>query len=232
MTTLLSYLIIVFGYLAILIFILGMAYRIWSWKHLPTGFSWGTFPQPTKWVVTSVIWRALAWPNLFRADTSLWIGAMVFHIGILLLFVGHLGNFVDMLSFTNKLGLPDHVAYQIGVYAGTVTGIALLFFFLRRILATKAKQISSFADHFILWFLLVVVLVGIYARLFDEVSSEVVRRFAISVVTFKPALPPGNTWFLTHTLLAEIFIIYAVASKPIHLVGQWFTQYIIVSEKR
>ena len=89
MTTLLAYLIIVFGYLAIFIFILGIAYRIWRWGRLPTGFSWGIFPQPTKWTVTSVIWRALAWPTLFRADTLLWIGAMIFHIGLLLLFIGH-----------------------------------------------------------------------------------------------------------------------------------------------
>lgn len=232
MTTILSHLIIVFGYLAIFIFIVGIAYRIWSWGRLPTGFSWGIFPQPTKWTVTSVIWRALAWPTLFRADTLLWMGAMILHIGLLLLFIGHLGNFVDMLSFTNKLGLPGHLAYQIGLFAGIMAGIALFFFTLRRIVSIKSKQISSFSDHFILWFLLVVVVVGIYARLFDEVSSEVVRKFAISVVTFNPILPPENAWFLIHTLLAEIFIIYAVASKPIHLVGQWFTQYIIVSEKR
>lgn len=232
MTTLLSYLVIVFGYMAPLIFILAIAYRIWSWKRLPTGFSWGVFPQPTRWTVTSVIWKAFAWPTLFKADTLLWIGAMCFHIGLLLLFVGHLGNFVDMLSFTEKLGITSDTAYQIGVYAGIVAGIVLLFFISRRIFATKTEQLSSFADHFWLWFLLVVVGVGIYARLFDEVSSEVVREFATSIITLSPILPPENLWFLIHTLLAEIFIIYSIAGKPMHLVGQFFTQYILVSEKR
>lgn len=229
---LLSYLIIIFGYLAIFIFVLGMGYRIWKWKHLPTGFSWGIFPKPTKWTITSVIWRALSWPTLFRADKLLWIGAMIFHIVLLFLFVGHLGNFVDVLALTESLGISEEATYMIGIIAGILSLVALFVFISRRLFVTKVKEISSFSDNFILWYFLVVVAVGIYARLFDEVSSEVVRTFAISVVTFNPTLPPENIWFLIHTLLAEIFIIYAVAGKPVHLVGQWFTQYILVSEKR
>ncbi len=232
MVSVLSYLIIVFGYLAILIFILGIAYRIWSWKRLPTGFSWGIFPQPTKWPVVSVIWRAFAWPNLLRANAILWIGAILFHIGILMLFVGHLGNFIDMLGFTENLGISHDATYQIGVYAGIIAAAAIIFFSIRRMLVAKGKEVSSFSDHFILWFLLVVVVIGIYAREFDEVSSDTVRGFALSVVRFNPVLPPENVWFLVHTLLAELFIIYAVAAKPMHLVGQFFTQYILVSEKR
>ena len=139
---------------------------------------------------------------------------------------------MDMISFTEKLGMSSEVAYQIGVYAGIVAGIMLLFLVFRRIFVTKTKEISSFSDHFILLFLLVVVGIGIYSRLFDEVSSEVVRKFAISIITLRPSLPPENFWFLIHTLLAEIFIIYSVTGKPMHLVGQFFTQYILVSEKR
>lgn len=68
----LSHLVIIFGYMAILVLILGLAYRIWNWGRLPTGFSWGVFPKPTKWVVTSVIWKAFAWPTLFKGDRLLW----------------------------------------------------------------------------------------------------------------------------------------------------------------
>ncbi len=232
MTTLLSYLIIVFGYISILVFILGIAYRIWSWKRLPTGFSWGIFPKPTKWTVTSVLWKAFAWPTLLKGDRLLWIVAMCFHIGLLFLLVGHFGNFVDIVSLAGNIGIPSQAAYQIGVYAGIVAGIALLLFIFRRMVARKTEQLSSFADHFWLWFLLVVVGVGIYARLFDEVSSEAARKFAMSVVTIRPVLPPENLWFLIHILIAELFIIYSIAGKPMHLVGQFFTQYILVSEKR
>lgn len=229
--TFLSYLAVIFGYLALLIFILGVAYRVWGWARLPTGFTWGLFPKPTKWLITSLIWKSFLWPTLFKADKLLWIGAACFHVGILLLFVGHMGVFVDTLSFMEKLGIPAETSYTIGVVAGIVVGLALLFYVSRRIIVTKAKEISSFADHFWLWFLIAVVGVGIYARIFHEVSSEAVREFATNLITFNMILPPQNLWFLIHTLLAELFIIYSVIGKPIHLVGQLFTQYILVSEE-
>lgn len=229
--TFLSYLVVIFGYLALLVFILGIAYRIWGWARLPAGFSWGLFPKPTKWMVTSLIWKAFAWPTLFKADKLLWIGAACFHVGILVLFVGHLGVFTDVASFGERLGIPADASYLIGVVVGIVVGIALVFYVTRRILVTKVREISSFSDHFWLWFLLAVVGVGIYARIFHEVSSEAVRGFATSLITLNTILPPQNLWFLIHTFLSELFIIYSVTGKPIHLVGQLFTQYILVSKE-
>lgn len=227
----LSYIVIICGYIALLVFILGMAYRIWGWSHLPTGFSWGLFPKPTKWTVASLIWKAFAWPTLFKADKLLWIGAVFFHIGLLVLFAGHMGLLADIPSFMERLGIPTDVLYRIGVIAGIVVGIVLIFYVSRRIFTTKVREISSFADHFWLWFLVAVVVVGIYARIFHEVSSEVVREFATGLITLNPILPPQNLWFLIHAFLAELFIIYSVAGKPIHSVGQLFTQYILVSER-
>ena len=229
--TFLSYIIIIFGYFALLVFILGIAYRIWGWGRLPTGFSWGLFPKPTKWPVISLIWKSFAWPTLFKADKLLWIGAVCLHVGILALFIGHTGVFVDTLSFMERLGIPADVSYTIGVITGIVVGIVLIFYVLRRFIAAKVREISSFADHFWLWFLVAVVGIGIYARIFHDISSETVREFATSLITLNPILPPQNLWFLIHTLLAEFFIIYAVAGKPIHAVGQLFTQYILVSEE-
>lgn len=227
----LSYIVIIFGYIALLVFILGIAYRIWGWGHLPTGFSWGVFPKPTKWTVTSLIWKAFAWPTLFKADKSLWTGAVFFHIGILVLFAGHTGIFADIPSFMERLGIPADALYRVGIVAGIIVGIVLIFYVSRRLFIAKVREISSFADHFWLWFLVVVVGVGIYARIFHEVDSEVVREFAASLIILNPILPPQNLWFLIHTFLAELFIIYSVAGKPIHFVGQLFTQYILVSER-
>jgi len=223
--------VIVFGYIAILAFIVGVAYRIWNWARLPTGFSWGLFPKPTRWTVTSLIWKAFAWPTLLKADKWLWIAALCFHLGMLVLFLGHLGVFVDMASFGEGVGIPAEASYTVGIVAGSIAGIVILFYVFRRLFITRTKEISSFADHFWLWALLVVVGVGIYARVFHEVSSDAVREFAVSVVTLRPILPPENSWFLLHTLLSEFFIIYAVMGKPIHFVGQLFTQYILVTKE-
>lgn len=229
--TALSYLVIIFGYLALLLFIFGIIYRAWRWSRLPQGFSWGLFPKPTRWVVTSMLWKILAWPTLFKADRLLWAGALFFHLGLLVLFAGHLGSFIDIASLGERIGIPSESSYVIGITAGTIVAITILFYISRRLFIRRSSEISVFADHFWLWVLLVVVLVGIYSRVFHEVSSDAVRDFALSVVAFNPALPPQNFWFLMHVLLSEFFIIYAVIGKPIHLVGQLFTQYILVSEE-
>ena len=229
--TALSYLIIALGYLAFFLIIVGIVYRIWSWKHLPRGFSWGLFPKPTKWTTTSLLWRSFAWPTLFEVNKSLWVGAALFHLGILALFVGHTGVFVNTLGFMESIGIPAGTSYTIGVVAGIIVGIALIFYSSRRVFITEARDISSFADHFWLWFLLAVIVTGVYARTFYGVSSDTVREFATSLATFRIVMPPQNLWFLIHTLLAELFLIYAVAGKPIHSIGQLFTQYIIVEKE-
>ena len=227
-----SYLVIIFGYIAPPIFIGGIIWRIWNYKRYPTGFDWAVQPQPTQNSFINLMWRAFAWPTLFKGDKPLWIGAMLFHISIAILFVGHLGLFVDMIAFSGKLGISKDATYIIGIIAGSIALVALLFFIARRIWVTKAKVVSTFADYFWLLFLLTVVVIGLYARLADEATSETVREFSRNLWTFQPEMPPAHTWFLIHTFLAEIFIIYAVVGKPIHLVGQLFTQYIMTSERR
>lgn len=157
---------------------------------------------------------------------------MLFHLAIIVLFVGHLGVFVDMIAFSGKLGVSKDATYAIGIAAGSIAVVALLFFLARRIWVGKTKSISTFADYFWLLVLLAVVGIGIYARVADEASSEIVREFARNLWSFNPEMPPANTWFLIHTFLAELFIIYSVLGKPMHLVGQFFTQYIMVSERR
>ena len=229
--TLLSNLVIIFGYISVSVFILGIAYRIWGWVRLPIGFSWALFPRPTRWTVTSLIWKAFAWPTLLKADKALWIGAALFHLGLVVVFVGHLGLLADIPSLMGRVGIQKETLYTIGVVAGIIIGIVLLFYVLRRVIILRVSEISYFADHFWLWCLFIVIGVGIYARLFHEVDSDAVRQFAISVFVFKPILPPQNLWFLLHSFLAELFIMYSIMGKPIHSVGQLFTQYIVVTER-
>ena len=151
MTVVFSYLVIIFGFISPLVFILGIAYRIWKWKRLSMGFSWGLFPKPTNHTATSVLWKVFAWPTLFKADKFLWVIALCFHISILLLLVGHLGNFVDIIAFAERLGIHSQAAYQIGVVSGILAGIAIILFIMRRVFVAKAQQLSSSVPKWSSW---------------------------------------------------------------------------------
>ncbi len=229
--TALSYLVIIFGYLALLIFIFGIIYRAWRWNRLPQGFSWGLFPKPTRWVVTSMLWKILAWPTLFKADRLLWVGAFFFHLGLLVLFVGHLGSFIDIAALGEGIGIPKESSYGIGITAGAIVAVAILFYISRRLFIRRSSEISVFADHFWLWVELVLVLGRVSASMFDSADCVEAGQSGQRGLAFIPAHPQPGFWFLAHVLLSEFFIIYAVIGKPIHLIGQLFTQYILVSEE-
>ena len=227
-----SYLVMAFGYIALPVLVLGIAWRIWNYKRYPAGFSWGIYPLAERPTPATFLWRVFAWPTLFKGDRLLWIAAMLFHLALIVLAVGHLGVFVDMIGFSDKLGISKDATYGIGITAGSIALVALLFFIGRRVWLDRARSMSTPTDYFWLVFLLAVLAIGVYARVADEASSEAVRWWARALWSFNPEMPPENTWFLIHTFLAEVFIIYSVLGKPVHLVGQFFTQHILVYERR
>ncbi len=225
MITVLSYLVIIFGYIALFVFIFGLTYRILGWARLPTGFYWGLYPRPTKWTFSSVIWKIFALPTLFTTDKQLWIAAIFFHIVL----------FMSVALHFELLGVhfgPEATIDPIGACAGIIALIAVVYYIQRRLGITRSKEISALATHFWLWLLLVQVGIGTYLRAFDVVAPEVYSAFAISVLTFKPTLPPPDLWFLFHAFIGEMYLFYIVFGKPVHSIGQFFSQYILAKPER
>lgn len=221
----LSYIVIIFGYLAPLVFILGIAYRIWNWSHRPTGFSWGLFPKPTKWTVTSVLFgRILALPTLVKSSKEVLILALVMHFAILASIFLHLELFTSLARET--------IIDIVGSSAGIVGVVLVGYFVLRRVFVKETREISAFSDYFWLSFLLIIVVLGVYLRVGDVVTPEEYRTFATSLITLNPTLPPANPLFLIHALLGEIYLMYIVSGKMMHSIGWLFTQYILVKERR
>ncbi len=221
----LSYIVIIFGYLAPLVFILGIAYRIWNWSHRPAGFSWGLFPKPTKWTVTSVLFgRILALPTLIKSSREVLILALVMHFAILASIFLHLELFTSLSTET--------IIDIIGSSAGTVGVVLVGYFILRRVFVKETQEISAFSDYFWLSFLLIIIVLGTYLRVGDVVAPDAYRTFATSLITLSPTLPPANPLFLIHALLGEIYLMYIVSGKMMHSIGWLFTQYILVKERR
>ena len=218
----LQYLVIIFGYIALLVFILGLAYWIWHWGRLPSDPRWRLFPQPTKSTTSSFLFgRILILPTLLKSYKLL-IVAIVMHIAILASVVLHLELFAHLGA--------ENVIDTIGSSAGIVAVPLVGYFVFRRYIVKAVRELSSFGDYFWLPFLLIVVAIGAYLRVFNIVDPEVYRTFAISVITLNPILPPPNLWFLIHAFLGEIYLMYIVSGKMMHSIGWLFTQHILVSK--
>lgn len=221
----LSYIVIVLGYISLLVFILGMAYRVWNWTHRPIGFNWELFPKPTNSTFFSLLLgRILAIPTLFKSDKQLLLVALAMHLAIITSIFLHLELFTS-LGRENIIDIT-------GSTAGTLGIVLVSYFIFRRIILREARELTSFADYFWLSVLLLLVALGTHLRIGNFVEPEAYRTFAVSVITFKPALPPPNLWFLTHALIGEIYLMYIVAGKMMHSIGWFFAQYIMVSERQ
>jgi nitrate reductase gamma subunit len=105
-------------YLTILIFMFGMIYRIKVWSKLPSP-KMTLFPAPNsgKERFTEVLQETFFFKSLFKGDKGLWAMGWLFHVMLLLIFVGH---------FRVIAWLPDRILGGLGMTAGDIDTMSLV----------------------------------------------------------------------------------------------------------
>ncbi len=141
----------------------------------------------------------LAWTaksSEFLEKDSLKWGSMLFHIGIVLVFFGHVGGLLIPKSFMESIGVSEHSYHMGAVYGGGVAGLMTLagitILFLRRINVKRVRAISSTSDILVAVLLLVNVAMGVYNTLgynlfvggFDY--RETIAPWLRGLFTFRP----------------------------------------------
>ena len=93
------------------------------------------------------------------------MGSVLFHVGVLAIFGGHLVGLLTPLSVWHALGVPSSVKQIIAIVLGGTAGIAMLAGGLmlahRRLFDARIRARSSFADTAVLLMLLVQVILGL-----------------------------------------------------------------------
>ncbi|MBL4874403.1 MAG: respiratory nitrate reductase subunit gamma [Rhodobacteraceae bacterium] len=93
------------------------------------------------------------------------LGSVLFHVGVLAIFGGHLVGLLTPLSVWHALGVPSSVKQIIAIVLGGTAGIAMLAGGLmlahRRLFDARIRARSSFADTAVLLMLLVQVILGL-----------------------------------------------------------------------
>ncbi len=97
---------------------------------------------------------------------SLIIGSVLFHVGVLVIFFGHLIGLLTPLSIFHFFGVTNEFKQTLAVVAGGVAGIMALIggtmLLLRRLGDPRIRKNSSFADIGILVLLLVQLVLGLF----------------------------------------------------------------------
>jgi nitrate reductase gamma subunit len=162
-------------------------------------------------------------PSVRRHKPVLWVFLIFFHIGLLLLIVGHLELFGEFSIFQI---IPHEVFLGQG-YVGLILSIALLFFLFRRFLS-PVRELSVPEDYYLLILLFLVVLFGSemdWARRwygYEEMIVDDYREYLMSLLYLKPELPYGVTdsghsfMLVLHIFFANLFLLFFPFSQSMH----------------
>jgi nitrate reductase gamma subunit len=216
--------------IAVLVFVVGMAFRLRVWFKTPQPGKMTLFPASDS-MARSVLAEALFFPSLFRGDRVLWAFAWVFHATLALVALGHLRvvtGLVDrmLMSFGMSTEGIATMSSTSGGVAGVIllaTGLLLLF---RRFTIQRVREISGAADFLALLLLIAIVFTGDLMRFGAHFDLEQTRAWAASLLVLSPRVPQDGM-FLLHATLAFVLIMYIPFSKILHFGGIFFTQGLI-----
>ncbi|GGP25219.1 respiratory nitrate reductase subunit gamma [Silvimonas amylolytica] len=108
-------------------------------------------------------WRSESTQLIRRGQLRL--GSYLFHIGILMVFLGHLGGLLTPIWIWDALGVPHSVKQLIAMVAGGVFGsmalVGLLVLLHRRFSDERLKALTNWRDKLTLGWILVTLLLGL-----------------------------------------------------------------------
>jgi len=203
------------SYFAILAFGVGLIGKLIGYIRTPMPWPEVVTPAPETegGAVLRVIGDVLIFPNLFKADRLLWVGAWVFHVALAAILFRHLRYFT--------YPVPGIVLYMetVALLFGYLFGLAILFLLWRRLALPRSLYISNLPDYFALALLGAIAGTGILVSYWLHVNIVDVKAFMLGLLTLNPVEPPKHPLFLLHYFLVITLLIYFPSSKLLHAGG-------------
>jgi nitrate reductase gamma subunit len=134
-------------------------------------FGWYPYLCLTVFLVGSLVrfdreqytWRTGS-SQLLRRRQLMW-GSNLFHVGILVIFLGHFGGLLTPIWIFDMLGVPHGLKQMTAIVAGGIAGIAcfigLTLLVHRRLFDPRIRKTSSFGDIAILLMLYAQLILGL-----------------------------------------------------------------------
>lgn len=131
------------------------------------------------------------------------IGSILFHVGILFLFFGHIVGLLTPHAVYESLGLSTPDKQMLAIVSGGLAGLAcfagLAILLYRRLADQRIRVTSKRMDIFIMLWILVTLLLGLISILFSLQHPEgevmvALGAWAQHIVTFRP----GAAEFIVH----------------------------------
>lgn len=228
---------VVFPYIAAMIFIMGILYKLRRWLTLPAPFPLTLSPAPAgKYARFKAMLKELLWfDSLFRHNGVLWFLAWTMHLALVLIIVGHIAGIYSFRQQFMLVGMSREGSQALSDLLGTLAGAVFLISLLglagRRICQKEARTASGLLNYFELGLLIAIGLTGMELR-WTIAKGEffLIRQYMAGLILLRPAFMPVSPWFLLHFSLVNILIIYLPFSRLIHGLGAGITRLLLTEE--
>ncbi|MDP2917740.1 MAG: respiratory nitrate reductase subunit gamma [Dehalococcoidia bacterium] len=215
----------VLPYIAIIVFVLGTAYRLWRWLATPVPLRITMAPARMTWkgVAGKITAEVLLFISLLRSDRFLWVIAWTMHVFAIVVLVGT--HFFGVIEHGIDLWTPytvpagKAIIYVAASFAFPLI-ITLLVLLFKRILTRDIRRISIPTDYVAIGLVLAHVMNGTYMSFFMEVDMAEVMKWGLGLMTLQPHVVEGSWLFALHTATAFSLFIYFPFSKLFHPLGQ------------
>jgi len=210
-------------YIAVDIFLVGMLLKIWKYAATPAPLKIPLTPAPktAAGVGGRMFKEVVFFKSLFRGNKPLWIGAYVFHLALLFVFMKHL-----RFLFPSTPAAFDYLV-NYDLYTGFILLSALAFLFILRLVIDRHFYISVFNDYLLLVLLIAIASAGLLSRFWEgggvRADLPAIKEFVGGLFTFNPGVVPMNALFLVHFSLVMLLFIYFPFSKMVHAAAIFFS---------
>ena len=202
-------------YLAGVILLAGLGWKIFQFAFTPAPLKIPVTPAPLTraGVVLRLGKEIVLFASLFKSNKWIWVLAVLFHAGLLLVIIRHLRYFIEPVPLWLALAQP------FGIYAGFAMMAGLAGLWARRFLVERVRYVTGPSDHLMLFLLLFIGFSGLMMKFVSRTDIIQVKTFFQGLIYFQIQPLPLDIPLLVHLMLVIILLIVFPFSKLLHAPG-------------
>ncbi|MEE9427472.1 MAG: respiratory nitrate reductase subunit gamma [Paracoccaceae bacterium] len=206
-------------YVATILMVVGTGMKVLKYARTPAPLKIPVSPAPRtrRGVALRMMREVFMFQSLFKSNRWIWIFAILFHYGMLLVLLRHLRYFTQPVWWWVDLIQP------IGVYASFAMLAGLAGLMVRRIVVQRIRYISAPSDYLMLALLIGIAASGAGMKFLMPVDILGVKTFMLGLMRFQINDLPTQPGVLIHLGLVAILMIIFPISKLMHAPGLFFS---------
>ncbi len=217
-----SFLTIVYAllfYVATVVFVGGLAYKIYLYARTPAPLKIPTTPAPVTrgGVVVRMLKEVTIFESLFKSNKWIWLFGWLFHAALLLVLLRHLRYFTEPVWWWVEFIQP------FGKYASFAMLAGLFGLWARRLLVDRVRYISAPSDHLMLVLLIAIGISGAMMTFVAHTDIVALKAFFLGLMRFNWQPFPADVFLIIHLTLVAVLMIVFPFSKLLHAPGVFFS---------